>query len=45
MAITVNGKTINALNVGKKFSILVKMKTNDEEKTPIIRKISIAHFK
>ena len=36
---------INALNVGKKFSILVKIKTNDEEKTPIIRKISIAHFK
>ena len=36
---------INALNVGKNFSILVKMKTNDEEKTPIIRKISIAHFK
>ena len=36
---------ISALNVGKIFSILVKMKTNDEEKTPIIRKISIAHFK
>ena len=36
---------INALNVGKKFSILVKMKTNDEEKTPIIRKISVVHAK
>ena len=36
---------LNQLCNGNGLSILVKMKTNDEEKTPIIRKISIAHFK
>ena len=36
---------LNQLYNGNGLSILVKMKTNDEEKTPIIRKISIVHFK
>ena len=36
---------LNQLYNGKGLSILVKMKTNNEEKTPIIRKISVAHAK
>ena len=36
---------LNQLYNGKGLSILVKMKTNNEEKTPIIRKISVTHAK
>ena len=36
---------LNQLRNGNGLSILVKMKTNNEEKTPIIRKISVAHAK
>ena len=36
---------LNQLYNGNGLSILVKMKTNNEEKTPIIRKISVAHAK
>ena len=38
-------RDLNQLRNGNGLSILVKMKTNDEEKTPIIRKISVAHAK
>ena len=38
-------KDLNQLYNRKGLSILVKMKTNDEEKTPIIRKISVVHAK
>ena len=36
---------LNQLRNGNGLSILVKMKTNNEEKTPIIRKISVKHAK
>ena len=36
---------LNQLYNGNGLSILVKMKTNNEEKTPIIRKISVKHAK
>ena len=36
---------LNQLFNGNGLSILVKMKTNNEEKTPIIRKISVKHAK
>ena len=36
---------LNQLFNGNGLSILVKMKTNNEEKTPIIRKISVVHSK
>ena len=36
---------LNQLFNGNGLSILVKMKTNDEEKTPIIRKIVVQHAK
>ena len=36
---------LNQLRNGNGLSILVKMKTNNEEKTPIIRKITVAHAK
>ena len=36
---------LNQLYNGNGLSILVKMKTNDEEKTPIIRKIVVQHAK
>ena len=36
---------LNQLYNRNGLSILVKMKTNDEEKTPIIRKISVKHAK
>ena len=36
---------INQLYNGNGLSVLVKMKTNNEEKTPIIRKISVKHAK
>ena len=36
---------LNQLFNGNGLSILVKMKTNNEEKTPIIRKISVEHAK
>ena len=36
---------LNQLYNGNGLSILVKMKTNNEEKTPIIRKISVEHAK
>ena len=36
---------LNQLYNGNGLSILVKMKTNNEEKTPIIRKITVAHAK
>ena len=38
-------KDLNQLCNGNGLSILVKMKTNNEEKTPIIRKISVEHAK
>ena len=38
-------KDLNQLRNGNGLSILVKMKTNNEEKTPIIRKISVEHAK
>ena len=38
-------KDLNQLYNGNGLSILVKMKTNNEEKTPIIRKISVEHAK
>ena len=38
-------RDLNQLRNGNGLSILVKMKTNNEEKTPIIRKISVAHAK
>ena len=38
-------KDLNQLYNRKGLSILVKMKTNDEEKTPIIRKIVVQHAK
>ena len=36
---------LNQLYSGNGLSILVKMKTDNEEKTPIIRKISVKHAK
>ena len=36
---------LNQLFNGNGLSILVKMKTNDEEKTPIIKKIQVKHAK
>ena len=38
-------RDLNQLHNGNGLSILVKMKTNNEEKTPIIRKISVEHAK
>ena len=38
-------KDLNQLYNGKGLSILVKMKTNNEEKTPIIKKIQVKHAK
>ena len=38
-------KDLNQLYNRKGLSILVKMKTNDEEKTPIIKKIQVKHAK
>ena len=38
-------KDLNQLFNGNGLSILVKMKTNNEEKTPIIRKIVVQHAK
>ena len=38
-------RDLNQLRNGNGLSVLVKMKTNNEEKTPIIRKISVEHAK